>query len=291
MPVFEHPDEVELRANDVLIFATKTQDLPGLLEQWAWRRVADGSTRPPVAATTIPVLTVQNGLEAERLALRYFDDVIGAVTLIAARHVDPGVVEALNEPRIGQLILGRFPRKAPTTPVRPLEPIIEDLREAQWVTREVSNIFAWKVWKLLMSSTFGVSVLAGGAEELDAARQAINAETRAVLAAAGLEIAESEAVLAENRHLLAFRKESGELPNQDSTKQVSTWQSFARKNTTGQEGDYLNGEVVLLGRLHGVETPLNSALQRILGTSFIQDTPPGTVPVQALYQHRASHQH
>jgi 2-dehydropantoate 2-reductase len=44
---------------------------------------------------------------------------------------------------------------------------------------------------------------------------------------------------------------------------LSTWQSFARGATS--EIDYLNGEVVRLGRLHGVATPVNERLQRLLG--------------------------
>ena len=31
--------------------------------------------------------------------------------------------------------------------------------------------------------------------------------------------------------------------------------------------DYLNGEVVLLARRHGVPAPVNTALQRLLGTT------------------------
>ena len=40
----------------------------------------------------------------------------------------------------------------------------------------------------------------------------------------------------------------------------STWQSLAR-GTGSVEADQLNGEIVLLGRLHGVPTPVNALLQ------------------------------
>jgi hypothetical protein len=42
----------------------------------------------------------------------------------------------------------------------------------------------------------------------------------------------------------------------------STWQSLARR-TGSTESDYLNGEIMLLGRLHGVATPANTALQHL----------------------------
>ena len=44
----------------------------------------------------------------------------------------------------------------------------------------------------------------------------------------------------------------------------SSWQSLAR-GTGAIETDYLNGEIVLLGRLHGVPTPLNAALCAVAG--------------------------
>ena len=45
--------------------------------------------------------------------------------------------------------------------------------------------------------------------------------------------------------------------------QQSTWQSIARGSS--HEVDFLNGEIVLLGRLHGVATPFNQAIQHAVG--------------------------
>jgi len=45
--------------------------------------------------------------------------------------------------------------------------------------------------------------------------------------------------------------------------QQSTWQSLARGSS--HEVDFLNGEVALLGRLHGVPTPFNAAIQQTVG--------------------------
>ena len=49
----------------------------------------------------------------------------------------------------------------------------------------------------------------------------------------------------------------------------SSWQSLAR-GTGSIESDYLNGEIALLGRLHGVPTPVNAALQEI-GEILVRD--------------------
>jgi 2-dehydropantoate 2-reductase len=57
----------------------------------------------------------------------------------------------------------------------------------------------------------------------------------------------------------------------------SSWQSLAR-GTRSIESDYLNGEIVLLGRLHGVPTPANDLLRRLAGSMAAEGRPPGSVP-------------
>jgi 2-dehydropantoate 2-reductase len=41
------------------------------------------------------------------------------------------------------------------------------------------------------------------------------------------------------------------------------------------EVDHLNGEVVLLGRLHGVPTPANALVQRLVNEAARERQPPG----------------
>jgi 2-dehydropantoate 2-reductase len=43
------------------------------------------------------------------------------------------------------------------------------------------------------------------------------------------------------------------------------------------ETDYLNGEVVLLGRLHGVPTPANELLQRLANEAAREGRRPGSL--------------
>ena len=57
----------------------------------------------------------------------------------------------------------------------------------------------------------------------------------------------------------------------------STRQSIARGAPT-VETDYLNGEVALLGRLHGVATPVNEALCELSDRHVRERRAPGTVP-------------
>ncbi len=60
----------------------------------------------------------------------------------------------------------------------------------------------------------------------------------------------------------------------------STWQSLARGASV--EVDYLNGEIVLLGRLHDVPTPVNELLQHATHHAAAAGTPPGAIPAAEL---------
>jgi 2-dehydropantoate 2-reductase len=61
----------------------------------------------------------------------------------------------------------------------------------------------------------------------------------------------------------------------------SSWQSLVRGSPT-IETDHLNGEIVLLGRLHGVPTPCNEALQRIANRMVRDHAPAGSLSIDAL---------
>ena len=48
------------------------------------------------------------------------------------------------------------------------------------------------------------------------------------------------------------------------------------------EADHLNGEIVLLGRLHGVPTPVNAVLQRRARQAAATGAAPGSTTADAL---------
>lgn len=258
------PDQVRLRRTDILVLATKSQDAPATLADWAWRPVEGGGV-----AAELPVLLTQNGLDAERVALRYFATVIGGVTLVAARHVVAGEIEILNAPRIGQLIVGAYPSAASAPhAVATAERISADLTRADWLSQSVPHIDRWLAWKVTVNATFALSVLDGTEAERTALRDRIVEEVRRVLATAGHTLADPAAETtydATQAAVGAGRSGTGHRP--------STWQSFARGASS--EVDYLNGEIVLLARLHGVPAPYNTALQQVLGRSAARHEGPG----------------
>jgi len=66
----------------------------------------------------------------------------------------------------------------------------------------------------------------------------------------------------------------------------STWQSLARGS--GVETDYLNGEIALLGRLHGEPTPANARVQELMAAVAARGAGPGSMtPTQLLDELRS----
>ena len=61
----------------------------------------------------------------------------------------------------------------------------------------------------------------------------------------------------------------------------STWQSLMRGLPT-TEADFLNGEIVLLGKLHGVPTPYNRVLQRVANEMARTGKRPGSMSLEEL---------
>jgi 2-dehydropantoate 2-reductase len=243
------PEDVDLRPGDVLLLTVKTQDAEAALATWAWRPVAGGGV-----AADLPVVTFQNGLLTEDLALRRFSRVYGATIGIAASHLVPGEVVSPSEPpAVGLVWLGRYLAPADTLQ----DELVADLVGSGFAAWSVPDVRRQKAAKLLGNVGNGLDLFRGDHAARDRARAALRSEAVAVLEAAGLRLPPGGDL---DRGSADFRV----LPVEGHVGgRLSTWQSFARGASS--EVDYLNGEVVLLARRYGVPAPLNEALQRLLG--------------------------
>ena len=121
-----------LRTDDVLIIATKTQDVAGVLGDWAWQPVADKA----VAAEVLPVICAQNGVASERFALRLFRHVYGMYVWLPATHLEPGTVYARAAPLGGVLGIGRYPSGTDAT----IERIGADLAASRLLAPVVADV-------------------------------------------------------------------------------------------------------------------------------------------------------
>ncbi len=261
VPVVDHPGAIELREDDVVMLAMKGQDTPGALHALA-------AHAPPGTA----VVCAQNGVENERAAARLFANVYGICVMCPTGHLEPGVVQAYSLPVSGILDIGRYPAGVDDVATG----VAAALTASTFVSEPRPDIMRWKYCKLLMNLGNAIQALCGagasGADLYKLARE----EGRAVLEAAGIDRASTEEDRARRGDLLQM----GRIGDGDRGG-GSSWQSLAR-GTGAIEADYLNGEIALLGRLHGVPTPVNATLQRLANQAAADRLPPGHMTPEAL---------
>ncbi|RKN28423.1 ketopantoate reductase family protein [Micromonospora musae] len=267
LPALDGPDGRPLPADTVLVLAVKSQDTAGALAAWVDAPVVGGGT----AGERLPLFTAQNGVANEPAALRLFARVHGVCVWLPATHLEPGVVVANGHPHPGVLHLGRYPSGPDDTD----RAVASDLTAAGFVAPLRPDVMRWKYGKLLGNLGNALQALFGRDVPEDLAGR-IRAEGEAVLAAAGIAYTSRAEEAAERGDLVQHRPVGGEQRSGGST-----WQSLAR-GAGAVETDHLNGEVVLLGRLHGVPTPANAAVQQAVRRAVRERIPAGGFPPDEL---------
>ncbi|MET9882910.1 2-dehydropantoate 2-reductase N-terminal domain-containing protein [Streptomyces sp. NPDC006430] len=267
LPVVTGPAELgELRPDDALLLTVKAQDAIAALDAWGDAEVAGGGT----AAQRLPVLCAQNGVESERLALRRFARVYGICVWLPATFLEPGVVSALCAPLTGILHIGLAAGGSDARAAR----IAADLAKSGFEAPVVEDVMRWKYAKLL--GNLGNAIQATTGPEPDPAKGALLLrairEARAAFAAARIPYA-SDAEQAEAR--------DGKVDQPPGVRGGSSWQSLHR-GTGSIEADYLNGEISLLGRLHGIATPVNDTLRHAANIFAREGLPPGAMSITDL---------
>jgi len=254
--VVGHPRELDLAPTDVVILAMKTQDTLAAIEDLA-----------AAAPTDMPIVCAQNGVENERIALRWFENVYGVYVLVFGSHLAAGVVQCFTAPSFGVLDIGRYPRGADDTARR----VAEALSHAGFDSMARPDIPRWKYAKLLVNLGNALDAAYGALDGVADLYEAAKEEGRACYRAAGVDWVGDEESAERYRALLPLRRVDGA-----SFPGGSTWQSLAR-GAHRTEVDYLNGEIVMLGRLHGVHTPVNSALRGLVGFMAAQRVAPASL--------------
>ncbi|BEP13120.1 hypothetical protein acdb102_14310 [Acidothermaceae bacterium B102] len=243
------PDEVDLRSGDVLVVAGKAQHTEAIVATWAWRPVKDEDGRTASAAESLPVLVLQNGLDSERVALRRFETVYGAVVLLPSSYLHAGEVVSPGVPAVGFLYVGRVNGGSEAG----LDELVADLADTGFAAQSIDDVARWKNAKLLFNLGNVVDALYAPSALRDRADGALRAEGRRILALSGADVAD---LRGESRLDVAS---FGVAPVAGQSRPgSSTWQSLARG--AGLETDFLNGEIVLLARLLGARAPLNAAV-------------------------------
>ncbi len=257
IPCAARPDDADIAPDDAVVLCTKSQHTEAALRDL--QRATGGQAR---------VICCQNGVENERLALRRFAHVYGMVVWLPAEHLQPGVVVNFAQDTAGGLDTGCYPHGTDDF----IEEVAAALTKAGFSAAPHPAIMGHKYEKLLANLNNAVQAATGtrfdgpGSGAISALRKIsrmLREEALACYQAAGIHCASREEVRAGRS---AIR--GGEVPAH-KRHGGSSLQSVLR-GTGDIETDYLNGEIVLLGRLHGVPTPANEVVQQV-GNALVRE--------------------
>ena len=264
VPAVGHPRELRFGADDAVFLTMKTQDTERALLDLEAAGGAD-----------VPVICCQNGVENERRAARRFARVYAMLVAMPATFLEPGQVDNECLPDSGVLDTGRYPSGVDNLISR----VTTDLSASHISSRPDPQVMRLKHTKLLHNLGNAVQATTGEMRGSDAHRRLtarLRDEAVACYEAAHIAYATEEEYDAEVRSRYRTVDIAGR-PRAGS----STWQSVVRGQTT-LETDYLNGEIVLLGRLHGIPTPLNAIARRLANQMAAAGERPGRYTVAEL---------
>jgi 2-dehydropantoate 2-reductase len=258
-----NPREVDWREGHVVLMAMKSQHTLAAL-----------SALVAVAPAATPIVCLQNGIANEPAALRLFRNVYGVSVVCPTSHLEPGVVQAWSTPVAGLLDIGRYPGGTDEV----CEAVAADLRAATFSSYPDEAISRWKNRKLITNLGNAIEAVCGPRDRPGPLEDLLHAEGEAVLAAAGLETASKQEDLARRADLLQLGEIGGR-----TRPGGSSWQSL-RRGTGEIETDYLNGEIVLLGRRYGIPTPANALMQQLARELAATRGEPGSTPAAAIVE-------
>lgn len=255
-PVVASPTELEFRPDDVIFLTMKGQDTAAALDELR-----------PAGITTQAVVCAQNGVNNERLALRLFPTVYAMTVILPADYVTAGEVICYGAPKYGMLDLGRYPHGLDDT----VAAIATAFDSAGFAAFPLEHVMRSKYGKLRDNLGNVVEAALGHGSRSGPLMDAIQAEAEAVYKAAGIDWVAVGNADPRRKGLMEMGAVAGVTRTGGSSIQS------LKRGTGTIETDYLNGEIVLLGRLHGVPTPLNAGLVTIGYELVAKGAKPGSM--------------
>ena len=265
IPAVTSPDEVEWAPDDVVVLCMKSQDT-----EEALRRLV--SSGPDLTQT--PVLCAQNSITNEPTAARYFDRVYAVAVVFTGIYLEDGIVYNPVEGNAGYLEIGPYPSGMDELATQ----VASDLRAASFAITENPTVMSAKGAKMLGNLGNALSAICDGKGDTNRYMERVREEAQRCFTAAGIPF--------EGRSELSARSKAARgvnrLPDGVSNR-GSSWQSLVRKQGS-IETDYLNGEIVRLGKSVGIETPFNRAVQILASEMARGREAPGKYTADEIYE-------
>jgi 2-dehydropantoate 2-reductase len=229
LDVVETPQEARIGPDDAILMAIKGQHMQAALEALRAAGVQDQ-----------PIFCLQNGVDNERKALRVFGNVHGVTVMMPAAYRVPGEVIVYSEPQYGVFDIGRATGGHDAAD----NALAEALTMANIAGYVNDDVMASKYGKLLLNLNNIVGAAFSPEEDTQQLKDRLRAEAESVLKAAGIRWMDVGVDDPRRKKHMCMGEVKG-VPRFAS----STNQSLER-GSGSVETDWLNGEIVLLGRLH-----------------------------------------
>jgi len=172
---------------------------------------------------------------------------------LPAQLTEPGRIQCHAKLKSGVLDLGVFPSGVDAT----AQEISQRFEAVNFSVRPQPQIMRWKYAKLLANLNNALEAVTPSGPGVADIKAAMKAEGVACLTRAGIDFASDDEVKERRDGVFAL----GDIPGVERVG-GSSRQSLLR-GTGDIEADYLNGEIVKLGREFGVSTPINTALTKM----------------------------
>lgn len=229
------PNEIQ----DLVILAVKSYSTRDALEE----------VKGVIGSETL-VLSLQNGLGNEDMALKYCRHVIGGVTTNAATLIEPGLVRWTGK---GITVVGRYPRGTEGVDV-----IVDMFKDAGIDAVETGDVLGWKWAKTIVNSVINglgtVLEVKNGYLREDPYLEGVSID----IAREGCTVAQQMGVEFEI-HPLEFLWDTIERTRDNYN---STLQDIMRGKKT--EVDYIHGKIVEYASSVGLDAPMNGLLWSLI---------------------------
>lgn len=279
--------ELVPESGDIVFITAKSQATESIIHDLA--TVYDAST---------PVVCFQNGVRNEEIAARRFKNVYAGLVFLSAVQLDPSLI---TMPRGRDVAVGCWPKGVDELS----QHICDDLQRAGLEAVASAHVMAMKWSKFVVNLNNATYAITGnwveqGMRDMEMRRLMLEVreEGLRVLEAASVEVeppaGEPSPIrirdMNEKLKQPPRPESSGDDLPEDQRTYASMWQDLmvGRKSS---EAEFLNGEIVALGRRLNILTPYNSTLLEVVDRMFADGLKPGILTpaeLRALIRSRAT---
>jgi 2-dehydropantoate 2-reductase len=249
----------------VLLLCVKSQDTDRALVEI---RAAGGDPQQ------LPILCCQNSITNEPAAARYFRRVYGVLIVVPGIFLEPGVVHNPSLNNAGFIEVGLFPSGSDAL----CERVAGALTMASYAAYANQQVMAAKAGKLFSNLGNAMGAITDGRGDAARYLAEVRREAERCFQAAGIAYEPPDAF---QERADAQHRQSPLPPGVRNL--GSSWQSLQR-GLGSIEADFLNGEIVRLGRLQGIPTPYNEHLQNVAASMAAHHDRPGKFTAEDLEQ-------